>query len=213
MNALCIQIILVSFLYRKRWYEINSTVQSNDIAQLDLEFDLSSSKDFKSTIEDINEILIITEIYHLKISTKAIPIDIFIETMYLLPELLTFKIHSLSLSKLPNFEKFFWISQRNKITKVCFEKINDIEEIYFLMKLCPSMNYLQVNSISDINVELLVNGILTNDFNRNLPLLCFRVPTVNDKMIRRLQKMIDGKKLLVDCEVKLVAGMIYLQWQ
>jgi hypothetical protein len=49
----------------------------------------------------------------------------------------------------------------NNITKVCLEKMIEIEEVYFLIKLCHRMNYLQVDGINNINVELFVRDILS----------------------------------------------------
>jgi hypothetical protein len=67
-----------------------------------------------------------------------------------------------------------------------------------------------------MNVELFLQDILKNINNQNneyLRLLCFRAPVADDKMIRKLEKMINEKKLLSDYTIKRVLNNIYLQWK
>ncbi len=96
---------------------------------------------------------------------------ILIEIIYKLSGLDTLKISSFILSQL-NEKDLRFISKKNKITKVYLEKMNQIEEVYFLIKLCSRMTYLKINVM---NVELFVKNILMkikNDSNQYLRSLC-----------------------------------------
>jgi hypothetical protein len=92
----------------------------------------------------------------------------------------------------------------------------DIKEIYFLINFFPSMAYLKVGSINNMDVKLFVENILKkilSEDNSNLHSLCFSIPTADDQMIKNLKKMINYKKLLIDYTIKCVFNNIYLQWK
>jgi len=137
-----------------------------------------------------------------------------------LSELDSFKIHSLSLSqprrssiveKMPRCK-----SHKSKITKVYLEKMIEIEEVYFLTKLCPRVTYLTLSYINNIDIELFLRDIFSkidNDCNQYLRSLCFRMSIADDKIIKKLEKMINCEKLLLRCTIKCVLGHIYLQWK
>ncbi|CAF4068135.1 unnamed protein product, partial [Adineta steineri] len=108
------------------------------------------------------------------------------------------------------------VSNKNVITKVYLENINGIEEVYFLMKLCPRMKYLKVNLINEINYELYLKNILTKikqNSNKYLRSLCLYNPTADNKMVEKLQRMIDQKKLLRQYTIKCEHNNIYLKWK
>jgi len=215
------------YFYRKRWYDnvqneiFNPSVQLLKSARLQLSFVEPDGRSLEHLLENITTVLNVAEIYHLEISGTSTFIGALIGIIYLLPKLVSLKIHCLSLFKQRGLwkeesDKLLWISERSQITKIYLEEINDIEEIDFLLKLSPCMNYLQVNCIGDIDVELFVKDILMkiiHNSNQHLRLLCFRVPRADDKIILKLQNMINVNKLLVNYEIKLVFHNIYLQWQ
>jgi hypothetical protein len=74
------------------------------------------------------------------------------------------------------------------------------------MKICPRTNYLQVNSIRNIDIESFIQSILTR-MNEDL-----RIPTADNQLIEKLKEMIDSKQWLVDYTIKCVIDKIYLQW-
>ncbi len=144
-----------------------------------------------------------------------------IQIVDLLSELQTLKIHSLSLEEprdLCEEEVDILLSREdtNKITKVYLEIMMDMADIYFLMVLCPQINYLKVGFINNIDVESFVRKILNkinHEQNQYLRLLCFRVEAADDQTIKNLEKIIDDEKLLVDYSMKRVRENIYLQWK
>jgi hypothetical protein len=168
----------------------------------------------------VNSVLTVTDIYHLDISPTSIFIGQLIYLLAVLPTLVTLKLHSLSTSERNLLEEevdmCVLISKRNKITKVYLEKMMDTEEVDILIKLCPQMNYLQINNINNIDVEVFLKEILIEmigDFNDHLRSLYFRIPTVDDQMVQKLEEMIDNEKLLVDYTIKRVHDNIHLQWR
>jgi hypothetical protein len=77
------------------------------------------------------------------------------------------------------------------------------------------MKYLQVNCINDIEVEVFVQDILYHikkNRYKYLRLLCVRIPQADGKIIKRLEEMIDSKKLLDQYKIERDFDRIYLQW-
>ncbi|CAF3042665.1 unnamed protein product [Rotaria sp. Silwood2] len=138
----------------------------------------------------------------------------------LLFELNSLKIHSISFNQprtlsAEELDIANTVLNKNKIIKVYLEKINYIEEIFF-MKFCPHMTFLKVNCINNIDIESCLRNILENikhESHDNLRSLCFRVPTADDKIIETLQKMINDNKLLINYTIKRLLDNIYLQWK
>jgi len=169
---------------------------------------------------DIHGILRVAQFYHLEIENEKIDFLTLMDIIYILSELDSLKIHSLSLSltRCSSIEKIIrhFISNKNQITKIYLEQMNEIEEVYFLIKFCPRMNYLQINSINTMNIELFIREILhkiNHDCNQYLYSLCLRIPTVDDRIIEKLKDMINSNKLLVCYTIKCVFNVIYLQWK
>jgi hypothetical protein len=94
--------------------------------------------------------------------------------------------------------------------------MNEIEQLYMLLLICPRINYLQINCIDYQHAELLAGLILTEmktESNYSLRLLCFYVAPADDDMVQKLEKMIHVENLLVDFVIKHVHNNIYLQWK
>ncbi len=168
---------------------------------------------------DINPGLILTQFYHLTIDTKTISSDELVDILYRLPNIISLKLQSITL--FPSFDEeegennFSYVSEANIITKVYFEEVNDIKELDFVLVLCRSVNYLQIDSLHNINIESFVCEILiwiNDDSNQDLCLLCVRIPTADDQLIEKLKEIIDSEERLVDYTIKRITDKIYLQW-
>jgi hypothetical protein len=170
---------------------------------------------------DITRALTLSQFYHLEISEKTIFIGALIQAVDLLSELKSLKVHSLSLDQPRELcEKevdiFLSTEDTSKIKKVYLKKMIDTPEIYFLMVLCPYMEYLQVDCINDMHVELFVRRIvnkINNECNQYLRSLYFKVPASDDRLIQNLKQMIHSEKLLVDYTIQRESETIYLQWK
>jgi hypothetical protein len=183
---------------------------------------LPSANDVALFILYINAILTLTDIYHLKMCEKPIYLGTLIRMIELLPQLISLKIHSLSLSQSRSLcakevTTFRSISNTNQIRKVYLEKINDIEEAHILIEFCPHMNYFQVNDINHIDIKLFVKVILIhimNVCNDHLRYLCFRVSAADDQIVEQLKEMINSEKLLSDdYTIRRIVDHICLQWK
>jgi hypothetical protein len=146
----------------------------------------------------IRDILSITQIYHLEICEK-ISSYILLKIMHKFSALETLKISSLELSESFLKDKnLHFISKKNEIRKVYLEKVSRIEEVYFLIKLCPRIEYLKVGFMNNINIQLFIKDILKkikDDENQYLRLLCLHIPTGDDAIIEKLKETINGEKL------------------
>jgi hypothetical protein len=168
---------------------------------------------YELLITDIKTILSVTQIHHLEISQEKLCIDILMQITNALPHVTTMKIHSLSLNQAKDSETDEFIvfpstESINQITKVYLEKMFTIEEVYSLMKLCPYMSYLKINSFDHMNADMFIRNILNkikHDSNEYLRLVCFRAPANDGPMIQTLEKMKN------DYTINRVDNYIFLQ--
>ncbi|CAF0948987.1 unnamed protein product [Rotaria sordida] len=205
--------------YKERWYDIDPANEISNSTRLKI---TNLPDDDHMMVLDliIRDILSITQIYHLEISKENISSHILLKIINKFSALDTLKISSLKLSESKysfNENKYsHFKSKKNKITKIYLEKMNEIEEIYFLLKLCPHIEYLKIGFIHNMDVELLMKDIfkkINNVCNQYLQSLCLHIPIANDEIIEKLKEIINRKKLLRDFSIKYVIDNIYLQWK
>ncbi|CAF3806063.1 unnamed protein product [Adineta steineri] len=143
------------------------------------------------------------------------------EILFSLPHLDSLKLNTIStsyprcLTEEELIQSYCLIS-RNKITKVCLQKIDRIEEAYFILALCSHIEQLRINSLKDINVELFLRSFFIEIQRREIPtlkLLCICVPTADDKMMKKLETMIKNENLLWNFTMKRLMDQIYIQWK
>jgi hypothetical protein len=176
---------------------------------------ISLDEYYELLITDIKQVLSVTQIHHLEISKEKLCFDILMQITNALPQVITMKIHSLSLDQAKDSETdelivFPSTESINQITKVYLEKMFSIEEVYSLMKLCRYMSYLKINSFDNMNADMFIRNILkkvNRDSNRNLRLLCFPAPASDDPMIQTLEKMKN------DYTINPIDDYIFLQWK
>ncbi|CAF0921623.1 unnamed protein product [Rotaria sordida] len=211
--------------YEKQWYEydspqgmVNSSTDLSKCSQLSIRS--IPGEYFDLFLTDVTRVLNMAEIYHLEITEENVFSGILVEIVDLLAQLRSLKIHSLSL-RVPEglcvekFDVFDLLEIPIQITKVYLEKMNEIEEIYFLMTLCPDLTYLKVDSINNMDIELFFRNILMkipSKYNEHFRSMCIRIPTADDKMINKLEKMINVEKLLINYKIQRISECIYLQW-
>jgi hypothetical protein len=215
----------LSSYFRQRWYEknphdpmITSSDQLSKSMQLILAY-ISTGEDYDSLCPYISAILNATSIYHLT-NFEEISVPILIRILFILHELDSLLISTLLLSQqrsLDDFERTLLekVPHTNRITKVNLGEMNDIEEVYFLIDVCPHLTYLQVDNLHQMDMELFVRLIfkkMNTKSSHQLRLLSFAIPAADDPMIKQLNKMIDDEKLLFDYAIKRVLNHIYLQW-
>jgi len=183
--------------------------------------DITSLQYLELLTFDIIRALTLSQFYHLEVSEEKNFIGALIQAVGLLSELKSLKVDSLSLDQPRELceeevDIFLSTEDTSKIKKVYLKKMNDIPEIYFLMVLCPYMEYLQVDCINDMDVEFFVRDILkkiNDECNQYLRSLYFKVPAADDRLIQKLKEMIHSEKLLVDYTIRRESETIYLQWK
>jgi DNA integrity scanning protein DisA with diadenylate cyclase activity len=170
----------------------------------------------------INRALNIAQINHLVIQDEQLFNGTLRNAVNSLPDLMTLYISSLSFEEsreLCEEEVDVLLSgeSTSQITKVCLEMMMEITDIYFLMDVCPKMEYLRVGSLNDMDVGLFVREILhkiNSENNQHLRLLSFIVEEANDELIQKLAKMIDTEKLVTNYSIQYVYHKnIFLQWK
>ena len=159
--------LLISF--RKRWFEfdkldnhdysftqngtqtemqrkdiINPSIQSDKNVQLTVTHRFTQAS-MRLLINKINSISTMVEITCLDIDCSKILTQTLINLINLLPHLDSLRISYLPLPEIQNIP----VLQKNKnITKINFEQMFDMEQIQFLIQLCPCVQYLIINCTS-----------------------------------------------------------------
>ncbi|CAF1219529.1 unnamed protein product [Adineta steineri] len=213
---------------KKRWYEdtqdkiINSSVKHSQSNQLNLHiYNMFYKDNYEVLIVTIHYVLSVSLFYHVEIPYDTIFIGLLIQILDVLPQLISLKLLSLSFNKprgLSLKEIDILSSRKNtsQIKYVYLKKMIKIEDIDFLMKLCPSMVYLRIDYAYKNNAESFVRNILKKidcKLNEHLRVLCFHIPTADNEMIKKFENMIDSEELLVNYRIQRDGENIYLQWQ
>ena len=154
----------------------------------------------------------------LKINCEDIPMEMFVRIIHLLPNLDSLKLSSLSPIRSDwlhqsNGETSSSRSIKSKITNVNLDKMIDMEQMHFLLHLCPCIQYFQVNIPKHINLKILVRSIIihANTYNFDLRFLCLSIPNANEDIVQKLQKLIDTEKLLSIYMIKRIGNHILLK--
>jgi hypothetical protein len=164
---------------------------------------------------------------HLNIDGDKLLIGMLIEIIRLLPNLNSLEVSSLPLVQLNGLspedtEMILLVSTTCKITKLKLDKMNEMEQLHFLMNLCPRMQYLEVGCTTENDLEKIVGCISLNNIIRipYLCCLCLCVPNANEKMIENLNKIIDFERLFDidnqafrDYTIRRRQKKIYLNWK
>jgi hypothetical protein len=212
-KELLIKIIYPIFRFRKKWftfeeckYYYTQYTNQNILEDVGPQIQLIAARHLceisnRFCINKIYLLLIVFKITRLDVDCSQISIPILIEIIKQLSYLKFLRMSYLPLPKtrylIDEKRRIIRWSQKNKnITKVNLEHISQIEQVQFVNYLCPFMQYLTINCTNDIDPVLLVLFILSTNakFVKYLILLCLFIPSINDEMIEKLQKMIIFKQ-------------------
>ncbi|CAF1346137.1 unnamed protein product [Rotaria sp. Silwood1] len=212
--------------FSKRWYDdtedniINHYVKHSTFTNLT--FECIPSSMFEEVIpKEIERVLTISNIYHLEIPAKKVSIPALIQAVNLLPNITTLKVHSLSTDEtteltLKQLLILCSIKETSKITKVYLEEIDDVKELDFLFTFCPCMDYFKVRCINTMDVQSFLPTIfkkIKQNNNHHLRSLCFPVQTVDEQIVKNIERMINGEKPLSNFRVKRILDTVYLRWK
>jgi hypothetical protein len=156
--------------------------------QLLLTYDSSDEENLRN----FDDILDVTQIYHFA-NNGQIFAGTLVEILSQFNKLDSFEITSLLLSQPRNLSDYqitliSQISSLNQIKKVILQYLNNIEEVYFLIELCPHMIYLLVYDIRNMDIELFLRSMIK--YPHQLRLLGFGLSAADDQMIIKLEKII-----------------------
>jgi hypothetical protein len=157
---------------------------------------------------------------YLNIHCNYTSISMLIKIIHLLPNINSLKVSSLPMLQLSNLSvkdtiDHLAVSTKNKITKVKLDKITEMEQIHFLINLCPRMQYFEMDCMTSMNLEMVMTSVLKQwtTYMPNLSFLCFIIPNANEKMIQNLSKTIDFETLLGNYTIQRVGDKIFLRWK
>ena len=168
----------------------------------------------------IKSLLTSVRITHLETPYDGIFVGTLIRLICLLPNLDSFRVWHLSLTKprcLYGEEavNLSLITNKNKITKVNIKWMTDLSQLQFILSLCPCIRYLEIDCSDNANLTLLIRFIFirSTKYVSYLSVLCFCFGKLNDKKIKQFEKMISLEKFGHDYTIKHTDKKIYLQWK
>jgi hypothetical protein len=204
------------------WNEKYHNSTSNTSVELSTPTELmianfSSVEESMSFIDKFSPILLAIQFTSLFISNSNFTVETFVRIIELLPNLDSLQVFHLSLQNKTiltdeDAESLRPISVSNKIRRVWLSMESELMD--FLINLCSCMEYLQVRSVENNDLEELVRAILQkhNTHICHLHSLCFHVDDANDQVIYDLEKIIDSERLLCDYSIQRKCNDIFLQW-
>ena len=155
-------------------------------------------------IENAKPIYAAIEFTHLSIDCSYLLPNLMIEILYLLPKLTSLEVIYLTpiypdYSSLPftqsELEMRSFILMNSKITKVTAYQTSYIE---LILKLCPRIQYLEIEYTDNINLEKIIGCIAVNSRTHNcyLNCICLMNPRMNDVIIQDMKRFINFERLL-----------------
>ncbi|CAF1438931.1 unnamed protein product, partial [Rotaria sordida] len=172
-------------------------------------------------INKIRLIFAMIQITCLDICCSQLSASILIKIFNLLPNINSMIISSLPLPKeMYEYDEFTIIHkillQDNKITNVTLRNISELKQIDLIIDICPWIQYLTLERISDVDLKLVVRRTLSkikkNHIRRPIT-ICIYVVDANNNMMQQLEKIINSKKLLKNCTLNRQYDRFYLQWR
>ena len=118
----------------------------------------------------MKHILPVMQIDHLDIRQEIFVVEL-ATILCILSELDSLKLSTISFFNprqvtLNELIDVFCSTIHTKITKVCLEKLGKIEEVYFILSLCPLIKQLQINDLSTMDVQFFLRPLLIQIKNR-----------------------------------------------
>ena len=203
----------------------NPHVQSIAHIQLTVERYASNTWNL-SYLDNLKPCLLAVQFTYLKINCYEISADLLIEVIRLLSNLQSLRLSSMPLVEVCSLsaettEMLVLVSITNKITRVKLDKMAEIQQIHFLMSLCPRMQYLELGCTTQHDLESILRTISTYNVTHApyLHCLCLCVLNGNEKMIQGLHTIIDFERLLHSENVfhkytiRRICDRIFVKWQ
>jgi len=163
---------------------------------------------------------------HLKVTCQAIPNDVLIEIIRLLPNLHSLEILSMlglqsNVLSTENSDMLLFAPVTNKIAKVKLHQMDEIEQILLLMDLCPRMEHLEMCCRTENDLKNIVTYLLTNSirYMHYLRCLCICVPDANENMVESLNIIIDSKRpfyverSVINYTIYRIQNKIFFDWK
>ena len=167
----------------------------------------------------IGPTLLAFQIRCLNIIAKSIHMGALIDLLQYLPELDSFAVSSLTWMNdrylsVEEASTFRLLSARQSVKRVQVRHLHDLSELQFILELCRTLQYLQIDDTADIDLECLLRFILMKDvkYIPNLSSICLGTRKLDENFAGRLDRMIHFERLRQDYCIKQIDGKIYLRW-
>ncbi|CAF1139722.1 unnamed protein product [Adineta steineri] len=205
--------------YRKEWIDLHEHTKSDHrIMQLIIMNNQFTELTWRF-IKKLKRASKAIHFTHLDIEGGSMCIHMLLDILSSLPNIKSLKLSSpsiFSLKSLPieDTKNYLSVLAINKITQVKLGQATEEQEIQFFINLCPHIQYLGVDCMSDTGVPSLMKLILMNRRTRipNLCYLCFIIPMADDNMVRSLAKVIDSEITIDKYTIQRSGNKISVHW-
>lgn len=198
---------------------LNHHIHKNSFSQLRID-GISDNQPHQTFLNRVDTTFVNIQFTRLSINCRNISLGILVRILHLLPNLDSLQISMLPLLQ-PNYlfddndeNNCFITSLKNKITKVNLDKITDMEQTHFILRLFPFIKYLQMDISGDFDLEKFRRFILikSSTYIPDLCSLCLTVLHADNKIVDQLQTLIKSEKLLTNYMIKRICNHILFKW-
>ncbi|CAF3514370.1 unnamed protein product, partial [Adineta steineri] len=186
---------------------IQLTIQDAEHTELNWEF----LNKLKSTFKAI-------QFTHLDIEEDSMCIHMLLDILSSLPNIESLKLSWIPVLQLESVfiedtKNYLSVLATNKITNVKLGQVGEEQEIQFFINLCPHMQYLEVECISDTDVPLFMKFIMNRRTRiPNICCLCFINPIADENMVKTLAKIIDSEIVNDNYTIQRSGNKISVHW-
>ncbi|CAF1507852.1 unnamed protein product [Adineta steineri] len=156
---------------------------------------------------------------HLDIDNDGMSIKMLLDILSLLPNIESLKLSFIPILQLESVfiedtKNYQSVLAFNKLTKVKLGQVTEEQQIQFFINLCPHIEYLEVECMSNTGVPSLMKLISMNRRTRipNLCYLCFIIPIADENMVRTLAMTIDSETVIDNYTIQRSGNKISIQW-
>lgn len=226
---------VIAFSDRKLWYEtlavqvngLNDSVRDtqgqqtgSSFCRLHLTMNDMEIYDSHNVSDFVQLMLKSTPITDLHIAPWCFSMPILMIYLALLPSLTSLSISAQSPEIYKDLSEEYLkridqCASNHRITKLNLEVMTEMDQIHFLLHLCPKITHLQVTCRSMTDMEWLVGYVSLQQKMKLVPdlrCLCLRKPQAGEQMVETLQALIQERKLFDNFIIRRIYDRIVITW-
>lgn len=174
----------------------------------------------QNTENFIHSILKPLPITDLRLEFYMFSMPILMEHLVLFPSLNSLSISSQIPENFKNLSEVYLhvidqFAKDNRITKLNLERMTEIDQIHFLLHLCPKITHLQVTCRTMSDMEWLIQYISSQQAMKLIPeLRCLSLCRLeaDEQMVKTLHAIIQERQLFRNFSIHRICNQIFIHW-